>query len=130
MTNKRFKLFGKFVYQNVKQIQGKKDPSKTYRTGEAVFDVVYQHENGETGETYVTKYPVPFKVFGDRICDLVETLQFEDECEIFFEVAGRAGEGQYAGKYFCENKASAIKKITQATGSKPPQAKGEDDIPF
>ena len=131
----RFKIEGKFQADTIKEFPGKKDPAKTFRGGDAVFHVTYEHENGETGEMYQTEYDVPFRVFGDKQCDLVQTLQFDQECEIWFEVAGR----EYQGKYFAENKVSVIKAIGKAnTGSpsKPnparqaPQAPKDEDIPF
>lgn len=125
----RFKIRGKFVTETIKQIQGKKDPTKQYMTGDAVFSVTYQHTNSDTEETYDERFDVPFKVFGDRICATVQALKFDEECEITFVVAGR----EYQGKYYAENKASAIKVLAPAvTGQHPPVAtKGKDDeVPF
>lgn len=124
----RFKIRGKFVTETIKQIQGKKDPTKQYMTGDAVFNVTYTHTNSDTEETYDERFDVPFKIFGDRICETVKQLKFDEECEITFVAAGR----EYQGKYYPENKASAIKVIAPAVTGQHPKAAGksDDEIPW
>ena len=127
---KCFQADARFVSGTSKYTDGKKDPSKTYRVGEAVFELWYQHENSYTGETFDTLAQVPFKIFGDGICNLIDTLKTGDECHLFFEVSGNLGSGQYQGRVFGQNKLSAVKRLGPPLVGSLPKINSEEDIPF
>ena len=60
---------------------------------------------------------MPFSIFGKRLYDLAKTLYVGQECEMWFEVAGR----EYQGKYYADNKCSQIKPTQTVAGVPPPQ---------
>lgn len=99
-----YKAKGKFQAHTVEEKQGNKGP---FKAGLAVFKVDNSYEDARTGEYVDARPDVPFNVFGQS-AEIAEKLQFEQECEINFEIKGR----EYQGKYYPEIKALVIKPLT------------------
>lgn len=118
-----YKAKGKFQIHNVEEKEGK-NGKPPFKAGAAVFKVDNSYQDSRTGE-YVAAFPdVPFNVFGTS-AELTEKLQFDQECEINFEIKGR----EYQGKYYPEIKALNIKPLTPLAEQK--ETKADDaDIEF
>ena len=106
-----FKIKGTFQAQTITTKEGSKGP---YKVGEAIIKVDQSYEDPRTGEQVVNLSEIPFNVIG-RAAEFVETLQYDQEVEINFEIKGR----EYNGKYYSQLRAVSIKPVGELKAKAP-----------
>jgi single-strand DNA-binding protein len=98
------RIVGTYEYEISGEIH-RVDDTQTYGSGFRVREFVVLDESFDP-------QPIVFKLLQDKV-ELVENLQQGDRVKVTFELQGRFGEGQWAGRIFTNLEAVSVEALLE-----------------